>query len=89
MLRPTAIDVKAKDNYILYVLFDNGESGYFDVKPYIRGNWFSMLQNKDYFSKVKTNGITVEWPDGQDISPDDLFRLCKKLEAVESHAPLG
>ena len=39
MLRPTASTVKAKDNYLLEVTFDNGEIKTFDVKPYIKGSW--------------------------------------------------
>ena len=36
MLRPTANAVKAKENYLLEVTFDNGEVKTFDVKPYQR-----------------------------------------------------
>ena len=35
MLRPTAVKVIPKDDYILDVEFDNGERKEFDVKPYI------------------------------------------------------
>ena len=37
MIRPTANSVKAKENYMLEVTFDNGETKAFDVKPYIKG----------------------------------------------------
>lgn len=36
MLRPTAIDVFPEENYILRIVFDNGETKLFDVKPYIQ-----------------------------------------------------
>ena len=67
MLRPTAIDVSPLDNYCLNIKFDNGEIGFFDVKPYIKGNWYSELKNIEYFNTVKTNGFTVEWENGQDL----------------------
>ena len=75
MLRPTATSVKAENDYILKVTFDNGETKSFDVKPYIKGDWYGQLSDQAYFNQVKTDGFTVVWPDGQDICPDDLYEL--------------
>lgn len=77
MLRPTAKKVFPKENYLLDVEFDNGEKKEFDVKPYIKGSWYSQLQDKDYFKAVTTDGFTIVWPDGQDICPDELYMLSK------------
>lgn len=57
MLRPTVINVAAKDNYYVLLEFDNGEKKAFDVKPYIKGSWYGKLKDKVYFSTVKTNGF--------------------------------
>ena len=73
MLRPKAIKVKPVDDYRLLVTFDNGEIGTFDVKPYIKGNWFGELEDKAIFNSVFVNGTTVEWKGGQDICPDELY----------------
>ena len=73
MLRPTVIKVIPTNNYILFLEFDNGEKKQFDVKPYIKGTWYGKLNNISYFKSVKTNGFNIEWPDGQDICPDDLY----------------
>ena len=75
MLRPTAKSVKVENDYILKVTFDNGETKSFDVKPYIKGDWYGQLSDQEYFNQVKTDGFTVVWPDGQDICPDDLYDL--------------
>ncbi|MCD8049868.1 MAG: DUF2442 domain-containing protein [Clostridia bacterium] len=80
MLRPTAVEVKALENYCLMVRFDNGEEKKFDVKPYIRGNWYGELKETSYFNTVKTDGFTVVWPDGQDICPDELYYNSGKAE---------
>jgi hypothetical protein len=74
MLRPTAIKVTPKENYTLDIIFDNGEHGEFDVKPYIKGEWYGHLKNTAYFSMVRTDGFTVYWPEGQDICPDELYQ---------------
>ena len=73
MLRPTVIKAIPKDDYKLLLEFDNGEKKSFDVTPYIKGSWFGKLHDKPYFSSVKANGFNIEWPDGQDICPDDLY----------------
>lgn len=74
MLRPTATKVKVLPDYCLELTFDNGEIRIFDVKPHIQqGSWFGMLNNKAFFNTVKTNGFTIEWADGQDICPDELY----------------
>lgn len=75
MLRPTAVSVTTNDDYIISVKFDNGEEKKFDVKPYIKGDWYGRLRDTAYFKAVKTDGYTVTWPDGQDICPDELYTL--------------
>ena len=75
MLRPTAVKVTASDNYNIILQFDNGEIKKFDVKPYIKGEFYGQLSELDYFKSVKTDGFTVVWPNGQDICPDELYQL--------------
>lgn len=77
MPRPKPIDVKPLDNYLLYITFDNVENKVFDVKPLISSSWFGELENKDIFNTVKISGNTVEWINGQDVCPDDLYYLSK------------
>ena len=74
MLRPTAKQVVVLDDYLLEITFDNGEKGIFDVKPYIKGEWFGKLSDKKYFSMVEIDGFTIVWPEGQDICPDELYQ---------------
>ena len=73
MLRPTVVKVIPQDDYKVFLEFDNGEKKFFNVKPYIKGSWFGKLNDKAYFSNVKVNGFNIEWSDGQDICPDDLY----------------
>lgn len=75
MLRPKPIEVKPLENYLLLISFSNGENKIFDVKPMISGTWFGELQDKSIFNTVKVSGNMVEWVNGQDICPDDLYYL--------------
>ena len=72
-IRPRAIAVTPLENYRLLLTFDNHERKIFDVNPYIHGNWYGELQNPDIFKSVRIAGLSVEWPNGQDICPDCLY----------------
>lgn len=75
VLRPKPIEVKPLENYLLLISFNNGEDKIFDVKPMISGSWFGELKDRSIFNTVKISGNTVEWVNGQDICPDDLYYL--------------
>ena len=73
MIYPKATGVIPLSDYQLKVTFDGGEQRIFDVKLYIRGDWFSELLDLNVFNAVKVDGLSVAWPDGQDIAPDCLY----------------
>ena len=73
MLRPTATRVVPLGQYLLKITFDNGEDRIFDVKPYIQGSWYGELSDPSYFKSVFPNGFSVEWANGQDLCPDELY----------------
>ena len=73
MLQPRVISVLPLPDYRLLVEYATGERKIFDVKPYIKGEWYGQLKNVVYFNAVTTDGYTVTWPDGQDICPDELY----------------
>ena len=74
--RPSAKKVAPLSDYRLSIEFDNGEHRIFDVKPMLinaKGTWFGELLNEDYFKRVRIGGLSVEWPNEQDICPDQLY----------------
>lgn len=77
-MRPKAIEVKPLENYKLQITFDNGETGIFDVKPYLEYIQFKDLKNEELFKTVKIAGLSIEWDNGVDICPDELFNNTKK-----------
>lgn len=72
-MSPTVVHVEPRENYMLYLEFDNGEKKIFDVKPYIHGDFYGQLENEGYFRTVKANGFSVEWARKQDLCPDELY----------------
>ncbi len=46
------------------------------MSPYIKGKWFGMLNDEAYFRAVRICEdcpYTVEWPEGQDVAPHELY----------------
>lgn len=76
-MSPKAIDVKALDNYELKIIFDNNEKRKFDVKPYFKFKKFKELKDTKIFHTVKIAGLSIEWENGADICPDELYNNSK------------
>lgn len=72
---PKVLSVQPMPDYMICVHYENGESRIFDVKPYIIGSWFGKLKDINVFNTVRPAGKTVEWQDGQDIAPHELYEL--------------
>jgi len=73
MLQPKVIDVSPLADYKVMIIFDSGERKIFNVEPYISGDWFGKLRDADFFKTVRAVGRTIEWADGQDIAPHELY----------------
>ena len=72
-MRPKAIDVKPLKDYQIELKFDNGEVKILDVKPYFKFKIFNELKENNKFRTVKISGLSVEWDNGADICPDELY----------------
>lgn len=70
---PSPIEVRAVDDFRLWLRFDDGEEKIFDVTPYLSDNFFAALRVPAFFKTVRVNPLTVEWPGGIDICPDELY----------------
>ena len=79
-MRPKAIDVKPLENYMLEILFDNGERKVFDVKPYLKFKAFEKLKCIDTFNTVRIAGLSIEWENGEDICPNELYNNAETIK---------
>ncbi len=75
MAKVKPVSVTPLEDLTLLIDFSNGERRLFDVKPYINGSWYGSLADKSIFQTVHIAGNTVEWADGQDIAPHELYEL--------------
>ncbi|MCL2104190.1 MAG: DUF2442 domain-containing protein [Kiritimatiellaeota bacterium] len=77
MLQPAIIHVKPGAGYTLSLRYETGEERLFDASPYLGGAWFGELRDIAYFRAVRLarDGSGIEWPNGQDIAPHELYDL--------------
>lgn len=71
--------VKPLDDYQLLLVFDNHEQKIFDLKPYLEHGIFSQLSNQELFKTVKVSFDTIEWANGADLCPEELYEESKSL----------
>ena len=72
-MNPRIKKVTPSKNYLLHLVFTNGENGIYDCTPLLSFGVFKELKNTDYFMQAKTKDGTVFWPHKQDICPDTLY----------------
>ncbi len=70
---PNPIEIKVLENYKIWIKFKNGEEKIFDMKKYVDQKFYQKLKDKKYFEKVKIAGNTIEWENGEDIAPENLY----------------
>lgn len=72
-MNPYVKSVDVLYDYLLYLVFENGERRLFDVKSYLSRGIFSRLKNPALFRAARVMCGSVEWPDGLDLSYDTLY----------------
>lgn len=72
------VAVEARDNYQLFIRFEDGAEGIIDISKLIKFTGvFEPLRNQEYFANVELNHEvgTVQWQSGTDLDPDVLYAL--------------
>jgi DUF971 family protein len=65
-------EVKPNQNYTLQIVTEDGDTGIFDVSPYLELEAFADLKNQDAFQRVTNGGYFIEWDCGADLSADTI-----------------
>ena len=81
MLQPRLTKVEPMPSMILRLHYETGEVRLFDVAPYAEGAWYGELKDDAYFRSVRLlpGGVGVEWRDGQDIAPHELYEMSRTI----------
>ena len=80
-MTPKIISAVAISNYDVLLTYETNEKRIFNVEPYLHLGGFSDLKNESMFKTVKISFDTIEWSNGLDIDPEDLYKNSKLLTA--------
>lgn len=68
------IEVRPKENFCLFLRYDDGASGEVDLSRYAGRGVFASWLRPGIFEKVKlAEAGHPEWPGGIDLCPDSLY----------------
>ena len=71
---PDIIGVKALDNYLIYLKYETNEERIYNMRNLINeNNFYSKLKDKTYFKNIKPRGDSIEWKNGEDVAPENLY----------------
>lgn len=71
------VEVRPLENYRLFVAFEDGKNGEFDMSPYLDQGVFRTLRNPSVFRLVRVEGGTAVWPGDVGIAPERLYTGCE------------
>lgn len=75
---PAVIKVTPCEDYVLSVVFDNGENGHLDIKPMLGFGVFKRIKEINAFHQVRVSFDTIEWDCGVDLDPEYVYTKCIK-----------
>ena len=73
MIPPRINKIKLHDNYDIAISYNNGENKIYNMKKNLRFDFYKNLKNIHYFMLAKSVETTIEWPNGEDIDPNELY----------------
>lgn len=79
---PAIKEVVAGADYILSVVFENGECGQLDMKPMLDFGVFRRIREYESFRRVRVAFDTVEWDCGVDLDPEYVYARCRLSKAA-------
>lgn len=83
-MNPRIINVVPMEEYKLLLIFSNNEFGIFDVVPYLHDRFWSSLKENSVFLNVKVSGGSIEWANGIDLCPDEVYENTKMIGKILS-----
>jgi len=64
-------------DYVLSLVFENGEEGLLDLKLILNFGVFTRLKDYQSFQRVRVAFDTIEWDCGVDLDPEYVYSHCK------------
>ena len=82
-------DARPAEQFTVIIDWNDGSRTLFDASPHMHGVFFGELNDPVYFSKLRmaSHGESIEWPNGQDFSPEMLYEESRLVARGDTHVP--
>jgi hypothetical protein len=67
------LEVKYISEYIISIKFDDGVYGTIELNDLVQKGIFKVLQDKNQFAKVYTNGYSIAWSNELEIDATTIY----------------
>ncbi len=75
--------VQPMKNYLLYVVFADGDKRIYNCYPLLQYPIFSRLKEEEFFRTVHVDEMGVVcWDDSTDLPPDELYNNSESVENI-------
>jgi hypothetical protein len=88
-------EVKYISDYIISIKFDDGVNGTIELNDLVQKGIFKVLQDKNQFAKVYTNGYSIAWSNELEIDATTIYaelmdnwERARQQESLKDIAPL-
>ena len=66
------VKAKYRDDYRIWLAFNNGAEGEIDLSSELYGEIFEPLKDINFFKSFSLQGHTLSWSNGADFAPEFL-----------------
>jgi hypothetical protein len=73
---PAVVKAVPNEDFTLAIVFDNGQEGILDMKPYLDFGVFQRIRDHAQFKRVRVSFDTIEWDCGVDLDPEFVYAKC-------------
>ena len=73
MIPPRIKKIEIKNNYCIEISYVNGEKRLYNMEKNLTFDFYKNLKNMSYFKLAKPVETTIEWPQGEDVVPNELY----------------
>jgi hypothetical protein len=77
---PVVTHVTPRQDFSLALVFDTGEEGILDMKPYLDFGVFNRLKDYSNFRRVRVAFDAIEWDCGVDLDPEFIYAKSQTID---------
>ena len=80
MIPPRIESIEILSDFKIKIFYVNGEMKIYDINKLFKYDFYKKLRQVEYFKLAKSVGTTIEWPEGEDVDPNELYNNSVRID---------